>query len=62
VVFDLVKLCDQYWVARLHNHCLHQLFNGITVSRGMAVQAQQSHGQQKSKQQKQSKQRRDEAP
>jgi hypothetical protein len=31
VLFDLAKLCDQYRVERLHNHCLHQLFNGITV-------------------------------
>jgi hypothetical protein len=31
VLFDLVKLCDQYQVERLHNHCLHQLFEGITV-------------------------------
>jgi hypothetical protein len=31
VLFDLVKLCDQYQVERLHNHCVHQLFNGITV-------------------------------
>jgi hypothetical protein len=31
VLFDLAKLSDQYRVERLHNHCLHQLFNGITV-------------------------------
>jgi hypothetical protein len=31
VLFDLAKLCDQYRVERLHNHCLHQLFNGITI-------------------------------
>jgi DNA-binding beta-propeller fold protein YncE len=31
VLFDLVKLSDQYQVERLHNHCLHQLFKGITV-------------------------------
>jgi DNA-binding beta-propeller fold protein YncE len=45
VVFDLVKLCDQYRVERLHNHCLHQLFNGIIVSSG-TVQAQLTHSQQ----------------
>jgi hypothetical protein len=43
VVFDLVKLCDQYRVERLHNHCLHQLFNGIMASRGTSsVQGQQN--------------------
>jgi DNA-binding beta-propeller fold protein YncE len=31
VLFDLAKLCDQYRVERLHNHCLHQLFSGITA-------------------------------
>jgi hypothetical protein len=31
VLFDLARLNDQYQVERLHNHCLHQLFNGITV-------------------------------
>jgi hypothetical protein len=31
VLFDLAKLCDEYQVERLHNHCLHQLFHGITV-------------------------------
>jgi hypothetical protein len=31
VLYDLVKLSDQYQVERLHNHCLHQLFEGITV-------------------------------
>jgi hypothetical protein len=31
VLFDLAKLCDQYQVERLHNHCLHQLFTGLTV-------------------------------
>jgi DNA-binding beta-propeller fold protein YncE len=42
VVFDLVKLCDQYRVERLHNHCLHQLLNGIIVSRGI-LQAEYTH-------------------
>ena len=31
MLLDLARLCDQYRVERLHNHCLHQLFNGITV-------------------------------
>jgi hypothetical protein len=31
VLFDLAKLCDQYLVERLFNHCVHQLFKGITV-------------------------------
>ena len=31
VLFDLAKLCDQYQVERLHNHCLHQLFKGVAV-------------------------------
>jgi hypothetical protein len=31
VLFGLAKLSDQYRVERLHNHCLHQLFKGITV-------------------------------
>jgi hypothetical protein len=31
VLFDLAKLCDQYRVERLHNHCLRQLFQGNTV-------------------------------
>jgi hypothetical protein len=30
VLFDLARLCDQYRVERLLNHCLHQLFDGIT--------------------------------
>jgi hypothetical protein len=31
VLFDLAKLSDQYRVERLHNHCVRQLFKGITV-------------------------------
>jgi sugar lactone lactonase YvrE len=31
MLIDLAKLSDQYQVERLHNHCLHQLFKGITV-------------------------------
>jgi len=31
VLFDLVKLSDQYHVGRLHNLCLQQLFKRITV-------------------------------
>jgi hypothetical protein len=31
VFFYLVKLSDQYQVECLHDHCLHQLFKGITV-------------------------------
>jgi hypothetical protein len=32
VLFDLKKLSDQYRMERLHNHCLHQLCKGITVT------------------------------
>jgi hypothetical protein len=31
VLFDLAKSCDQYRVERLLNHCLHQLYKGITI-------------------------------
>jgi hypothetical protein len=31
VLFELAKLSDQYQVERLHNHCLHKLFKGITI-------------------------------
>jgi hypothetical protein len=31
VLFDLTSLCDQYWVERLLNHCLHQICNGLIV-------------------------------
>jgi DNA-binding beta-propeller fold protein YncE len=30
-LFDLAVLCDQYQVERLHNYCVHQIYNGITV-------------------------------
>jgi hypothetical protein len=47
VLFDLVKLCDQYRVERLHNHCLHQLFEGITVQNAVMrlVQAHTAGGE-----------------
>jgi hypothetical protein len=47
VLFDLAKLCDQYRVERLHNHCLHQLFNGITVQNAVMrlVQAHTASGE-----------------
>jgi hypothetical protein len=41
VLFDLVKLCDQYQVERLHSHCsLHQLFTSITVHNAVMRLAQ----------------------
>jgi len=47
VLFDLAKLCDQYRVERLHNHCLRQLFYGITVQNAVMrlVQAQTADGE-----------------
>jgi hypothetical protein len=47
VLFDLAKLCDQYRVERLHNHCLHQLFSGITVQNAVMrlVQAHTASGE-----------------
>jgi hypothetical protein len=47
VLFDLVKSCDQYQVERLHNHCLHQLFKGITVNNAVIrlVQAHTASGE-----------------
>jgi hypothetical protein len=47
VLFDLAKLCDQYWVERLHNHCLRQLFQGITVQNAVMrlVQAYDTVGE-----------------
>jgi hypothetical protein len=47
VVFDLVKLYDQYRVEGLHKHCLYQLLNGINASRG-TVQAQHNQLQRRS--------------
>jgi hypothetical protein len=46
-LFDLAKLCDQYRVERLHNHCLHQLFRGITVQNAVMrlVQAHTASGE-----------------
>jgi hypothetical protein len=31
VFFDLATLSDQYQVERLHNYCVHQIYDGITV-------------------------------
>jgi hypothetical protein len=47
VLVDLVKLCDQYRVERLHNHCLRQLFQGITVQNAVLrlVQAHTADGE-----------------
>jgi hypothetical protein len=47
VLFDTAKLCDQYQVKRLHNHCLHQLFEGITVQNAVMrlVQAHTAGGE-----------------
>jgi DNA-binding beta-propeller fold protein YncE len=46
-VFDLANLCDQYRVDRLYNHCLHQLFEGITVQNAVMrlVQAHTACGE-----------------
>jgi hypothetical protein len=43
VLFDLAKLSDQYRVERLHNHCLHQLFKGITVQNAVMRLVQAHH-------------------
>jgi hypothetical protein len=47
VLFDLAKLCDQYLVERLFNHCVHQLFKGFTVQNGVMrlVQAHTASGE-----------------
>jgi hypothetical protein len=47
VLFDLAKLCDQYQVERLRNHCLHQLYDGITVQNAVRrlVQAHTASGE-----------------
>jgi hypothetical protein len=42
VLFDVAKLCDQYRVERLHHHCVHQLFNGITVQ-NIVMRLMQAH-------------------
>jgi carboxylesterase type B len=42
VLFDLAKLSDQYRVERLHNHCIRQLFKGVTV-RNAVVRLVQAH-------------------
>jgi len=42
VLFDLAKLSDQYRVERLHNHCIRQLFKGITVQNAV-VRLVQAH-------------------
>jgi hypothetical protein len=46
VLFDIAKLSDQYQVERLHTHCLHQLFKGITVQNAVMrlVQAHTASG------------------
>jgi hypothetical protein len=47
VLFDLSKLSDQYRVERLNNHCMHQLFKGITVQNAVTrlVQAHTASGE-----------------
>jgi hypothetical protein len=42
VLFDLAKLCDQYCVDRLYNHCLHQISKGITVQNAV-IRLVQAH-------------------
>jgi hypothetical protein len=42
VLFGLAKLCDQYQVERLFNHCLHQLFKGFTVQNAV-IRLVQAH-------------------
>jgi hypothetical protein len=42
VLFNLAKLCDQYRVDRLYNHCLHQIFKGITVQNAI-MRLMQAH-------------------
>ena len=47
VLFELAKLSDQYRVERLHNHCIHRLFKGITVQNAVTrlVQAHTASGE-----------------
>jgi hypothetical protein len=47
VLFDVAKLSDQYRVERLHNHCMRQLFRGITVQNAVMrlVQAPTASGE-----------------
>jgi hypothetical protein len=47
VLFDLAKLSDQYQVERLHTHCLHRLFEGITIQNAVVrlVQAHTASGE-----------------
>eukprot|EP00242_Pyramimonas_sp_CCMP2087_P000191 CAMPEP_0198228870 /NCGR_PEP_ID=MMETSP1445-20131203/113827_1 /TAXON_ID=36898 /ORGANISM="Pyramimonas sp., Strain CCMP2087" /LENGTH=580 /DNA_ID=CAMNT_0043909303 /DNA_START=198 /DNA_END=1941 /DNA_ORIENTATION=+ len=47
VLFDLAKLSDQYQVERLHTHCLHRLFKGITIQNAVVrlVQAHTASGE-----------------
>jgi hypothetical protein len=47
VLFDLAKLSDQYLVERLRNHCLSQLFKGVTVQNAVMrlVQANTAGGE-----------------
>jgi hypothetical protein len=47
VLFELAKLSDQYQVERLYNHCLHQLFKGITIQNAVMrlVQAHTASGE-----------------
>jgi len=46
VVFEVAKLSDQYRVERLHNHCLHELFKGMSVENAVTrlVQAHAGGG------------------
>ena len=43
VLFDLARLSDQYRVERLHSHCLHRLFRGLTVQNAV-TRLVQAHG------------------
>jgi hypothetical protein len=47
LLFDVAKLSDQYQVERLHNHCMHQLFTGVTVQNEVTrlVQAHTASGE-----------------
>jgi hypothetical protein len=47
VLFDLAKLSDQYRVERLHNHCIRQVFVGVTVQNAVVrlVQAHTAGGE-----------------
>jgi DNA-binding beta-propeller fold protein YncE len=48
VLLDLAKLSDQYRVERLHNHCISQLFKGVTLQNAVMrlMQAHTASGEQ----------------